>query len=96
MTLCSTPDEILHEDIEQVIRTMGVTHLNLVPTVASLVNPNNVPNVKFLSTTGEELSPKVFKDWAGRGLYQGMFVDFPLYMPFLRTLLMIHSPLCFQ
>lgn len=72
MTLCSITDNTLFRDIEQVIRTMGVTHLSLVPTIASLVNPTNVPNVNSLLTSGEELTPKAFKDWAGRGLYQGI------------------------
>lgn len=85
MTLCSAADDILFRDIEQAIRTMGATHLNLVPTAASLVNPNNVPNVKFLLTSGEELTPKVFKDWAGKGLYQGILHIFP---PFQITALL--------
>lgn len=71
MTLCSTADNILSRDIGQVIRTMGVTHLNLTPACASVISPNNVPNVEFLLTSGEELTPRVFKDWAGRGLHYG-------------------------
>lgn len=52
---------------------MGVTHLSLTPTVASLLNPDNIPKVKFLVTAGEAVTEKVFKSWAGRGIYQGRF-----------------------
>jgi hypothetical protein len=71
MTLCSCPNDILFQDIEQIIRVMDVTHLSLTPTVASLIRPANVPNVKFLVTAGEPMTPKVLMEWAGRGLCQG-------------------------
>jgi non-ribosomal peptide synthetase component F len=48
-----------------------ITHLSLTPTVAALINPDNVQTVKFLVTAGEGVTSKVFKDWSGRGLYQG-------------------------
>ena len=71
MTLCSTPNDLLFRDMEQVIRIMDITHLSLTPTVASLISPDNVPNVKFLVTAGETMTQKVFNEWAGRVLYQG-------------------------
>lgn len=71
MTLCSASNDVLFRDIEQTVRVMEVTHLSLTPTVAALVQPENVPGVRFLVTAGEALSAKVHKDWAGKGLYQG-------------------------
>ncbi|OAX83260.1 hypothetical protein ACJ72_02381 [Emergomyces africanus] len=71
LTLCSAINDVLFRDMEQVIRAMDVTHLSLTPTVASLLNPDNVPNVKFLVTAGEAMTEKVFKSWANRGVYQG-------------------------
>ncbi|EAW06285.1 nonribosomal siderophore peptide synthase SidC [Aspergillus clavatus NRRL 1] len=71
MTLCSTTNDILFRDIELVIRDLGITHLSLTPTVASLINPEEVPGVQFLVTAGEALTTKVHHDWAGKGLYQG-------------------------
>ncbi|ODH26883.1 hypothetical protein ACO22_04378 [Paracoccidioides brasiliensis] len=70
MTLCSAINDVLFRDIEQAIRAMNVTHLSLTPTVASLLNPDNIPKVKFLVTAGEAMTEKVFKSWAGRGVYQ--------------------------
>ena len=69
--LCSAEKDILFRDIENSIRLLGITHLSLTPTVAALVDPENVPNVKFLVTAGEAVTQKVFKSWAGHGLYQG-------------------------
>ncbi|KAK2807041.1 NRPS [Emmonsiellopsis sp. PD_5] len=71
MTLCSATNDILFRDLEQAVRAMKVTHLSLTPTVAALVNPDNVPDVKFLVTAGEAMTEKVFKHWANRGIYQG-------------------------
>ena len=71
MTLCSATNDVMFRDIEEIIRTMKVSHLSLTPTVAALVNPENVPGVRFLVTSGEEMTVKVHKNWANRGLYQG-------------------------
>ena len=69
--LCAAEKDVLFRDIENSIRLLDITHLSLTPTVAALVNPKNVPNVKFLITAGEAVTQKVFKLWAGYGLYQG-------------------------
>ncbi|KAK4987719.1 hypothetical protein LTR66_007530 [Elasticomyces elasticus] len=69
--LCSAQNDVLFEDIEESIRQLRITHLSLTPTVASLVHPENVPNVRFLVTAGEAVTEQVHREWAGRGLYQG-------------------------
>ncbi|PGH01201.1 hypothetical protein GX51_05397 [Blastomyces parvus] len=71
LTLCSAINDVLFRDMEQAIRAMDVTHLSLTPTVASLLNPDNIPKVQFLVTAGEAITEKVFKSWASRGVYQG-------------------------
>jgi non-ribosomal peptide synthetase component F/aryl carrier-like protein len=71
MTLCTATKEDLFRDFETSINELGVTHLSLTPTVAALVNPDNVPKVEFLVTAGEALTEHVRRQWAGRGLYQG-------------------------
>ena len=71
MSLCTATNDMLFRDIEATIRVSHVTHLSLTTTVAALINPDNVPTVKFLVTSGEGVTSKVFKDWAGRCLYQG-------------------------
>lgn len=71
MCLCSAPKDILFRDFEHTINTLGITHLSLTPTVASLVDPANIPGVSFLVTAGEAVTHQVHQAWAGRGLYQG-------------------------
>lgn len=71
MTLCSATNDIMFRDIEAVIRKMHITHLSLTPTVAALIRPENVPEVRFLVTAGEGLTAKVHREWADKGLYQG-------------------------
>lgn len=71
MCLCSAAQKVMFRDLENTIRAMGVTHLSLTPTVAALVEPSNVPEVRFLVTAGEALTDKVFKCWSGNGLFQG-------------------------
>jgi amino acid adenylation domain-containing protein len=71
MSLCTAVKEDLFRDFEASINTLGITHLSLTPTVAALVDPDNVPKVEFLVTAGEALTEHVRRQWAGRGLYQG-------------------------
>lgn len=71
MCACSATNDVLFKDLEMSIRALGITHLSLTPTVAALIDPNNVPNVKFLVTAGEGVTEKVKLAWADRGLFQG-------------------------
>ena len=75
MSLCTATKEDLFRDFEASINELGATHLSLTPTVAALVNPDNVPKVEFLVTAGEALTEHVRRQWAGRGLYQGKQFD---------------------
>ncbi|KAF2843129.1 nonribosomal peptide synthetase 2 [Patellaria atrata CBS 101060] len=71
MCLCSASKEDLFQDIERMIKHLNITHLSLTPTVASLIDPSNVPSVHFLVTAGEAVTEKVMKSWADKGLFQG-------------------------
>jgi amino acid adenylation domain-containing protein len=70
----------LFSDIEGAINQLGITHLSLTPTVAALIDPDNVPQVEFLVTAGEAVTEYVRRKWAGRGLFQGnIFQDAHLW-----------------
>jgi non-ribosomal peptide synthetase component F len=69
--LCTATKDDLFVDLENAIDKMGITHLSLTPTVAALVDPDNVPRVELLVTAGEAVTEHVRRKWAGRGLYQG-------------------------
>ena len=71
MCLCSAGKDDMFRDLDGTINTLQVTHLSLTPTVAAIVEPENVPGVEFLVTAGEALTERVRRKWAGRNLYQG-------------------------
>ncbi|KAK8068685.1 Hydroxamate-type ferrichrome siderophore peptide synthetase [Apiospora phragmitis] len=70
MCLCAGTNDTLFEDLELSIRQLEVTHLSMTVTVASLVNPDNVPRVSFLVTSGEPMTDEVAAKWCPN-LYQG-------------------------
>ena len=67
-TLCSTSD-IVKASLEQACQVMGITHLHLTPSLASRVDSQAIPSVQYLLTSGEQLTPRVHRNWAGKGLY---------------------------
>ncbi|KAK4902807.1 hypothetical protein LTR27_000746 [Elasticomyces elasticus] len=71
LCLCSATRTTLFSDLEASIRALDITHLSLTPTVAALVDPMNVPSVRFLVTAGEAVTDLVHERWAGKGLHQG-------------------------
>lgn len=70
MCLCAATNDVLFSDLERSVGAMDVTHLSMTPTVASLVDPENVPKVNFLVTSGEPMTAEVARKWMGK-LYQG-------------------------
>ncbi|KAK9415264.1 putative Amino acid adenylation domain-containing protein [Seiridium unicorne] len=70
MCLCAATNDNLFEDLERSIRNLQVTHLSMTVTVASLINPKNVPQVSFLVTSGEPMTDEVLNKW-NKFLYQG-------------------------
>ncbi|KAK7993038.1 hypothetical protein PG988_001832 [Apiospora saccharicola] len=70
LCLCAGTNDTLFEDLELSIRQLEVTHLSMTVTVASLVDPEKVPCVDFLVTSGEPMTDEVAAKWAPK-LYQG-------------------------
>lgn len=71
--LCTATRDDLFVNLEDAVNKMSITHLSLTPTVAALLDPKNVPTVRFLVTAGEAVTENVRRKWAGRGLYQGEY-----------------------
>jgi ferricrocin synthase len=71
MRLVSGSNDVLFRDPEAFVNATEVTHLSMTPSVAALVRPERVPDVKLLVTAGEPMNSKVFEEWADRGLWQG-------------------------
>lgn len=70
MCLCAAPNDVLFADLEEAIRKFEITHLSLTPTIASLIDPVNVPTVDFLVTAGEPMTNAVHARW-NQLLWQG-------------------------
>ncbi|KAI0003535.1 hypothetical protein F4779DRAFT_621787 [Xylariaceae sp. FL0662B] len=70
MCLCSATNDTLFEDLGRAIRVLEITHLSMTVTVASLIEPSQVPSVRFLVTSGEPMTDKVLDTWA-KYLWQG-------------------------
>lgn len=70
MSLCAAENDVIFGDLERWTRDLQITHLSLTPTVAALVDPENVPKVEFLVTAGEPMTSLVLDRW-GSLLFQG-------------------------
>ncbi|KAL6408163.1 hypothetical protein AUP68_08012 [Ilyonectria robusta] len=70
MCLCSGLNDTLFENLEKSIRELDITHLSMTATVASLVDPRNIPSVEFLVSAGEALTKSVLEKWHEQ-LWQG-------------------------
>lgn len=78
LCLCAATNDTLFEDFERAVRSLRITHLSPTVTVASLLNPDHVPTVKFLVTSGEPMTDEVLDRWSQQ-LYQGKISTEPFY-----------------
>ncbi|KAI9724317.1 MAG: NRPS [Candelaria pacifica] len=66
--LCAAPQATLLDDLTIVINTLGITMLDLTPTVASTLAKESVPNVDCLYCIGEPMPQQLADTWAGKCL----------------------------
>ncbi|OKP15175.1 Hydroxamate-type ferrichrome siderophore peptide synthetase [Penicillium subrubescens] len=52
VTLCVAPDALMANNPQTVVNSMNVTHLHLTPTLASRLNPQTIPSIRYLATSG--------------------------------------------
>ncbi|PYH91183.1 tyrocidine synthetase 1, partial [Aspergillus ellipticus CBS 707.79] len=62
-TLCMAPMESLLSDLASVINAMAVDRLFLTPTVAKLIQPEDVPAVQGIYLAGEPVTPDLVETW---------------------------------
>ncbi|KAF8460398.1 hypothetical protein BDZ91DRAFT_422141 [Kalaharituber pfeilii] len=70
----STPRDLLFEDLTLAISKLEVTHLDLTPSLAALLNPDDVPTLRrgVFIVGGEALKQDVLDTWGKHGvLYNG-------------------------
>ncbi|KAK9369470.1 hypothetical protein V1509DRAFT_645651 [Lipomyces kononenkoae] len=64
-TLCAASQETMKSNLEEVINKLGVTLLDLTPTVASTLRRVNIPSVEYLYCIGEILPQNIGDEWGG-------------------------------
>jgi amino acid adenylation domain-containing protein len=61
----SAPRDLIFEDLAGTIRALGVTHIDLTPSLASLLHPDDVPSLcdGVFITGGEQLKQEILDVW---------------------------------
>ncbi|KAI4169100.1 MAG: hypothetical protein LQ343_005926 [Gyalolechia ehrenbergii] len=65
-TLCIIRQQVVFSDLAGYVNRLETTHLNVTPTIASTISPDDVPQLKCLILGGEPLHAGILKTWAGR------------------------------
>jgi len=70
MTVVATPRDLILDDIERCIKKLSITHIDLTPSLASLVKPENVPSLwkGVFITGGEQLKQDILDAWGPKGV----------------------------
>lgn len=74
MCLVSAPRDLIFEDIPGAIRQLGITHIDLTPSLARLVHPDDVPSLwdGVFITGGEQLRQDILDVWGPKNcIYNG-------------------------
>lgn len=70
----SAPRDVLLEDLPGAIRKLRITHIDLTPSLARLISPDDVPTLceGVFITGGEQLRQEILDEWGDRGvIYNG-------------------------
>lgn len=65
LCVVSAPRDLIFEDLARAIRVLGITHIDLTPSLASLLHPDDVPNLceGVFITGGEQLKQEILDVW---------------------------------
>ncbi|KAJ4381997.1 hypothetical protein N0V86_002323 [Didymella sp. IMI 355093] len=70
----SAPRDLIFEDLANSIRTLDITHLDLTPSLAQILHPDDVPSLckGVFITGGESLKQEILDAWGPRSvIYNG-------------------------
>jgi non-ribosomal peptide synthetase component F len=74
MCVTSAPRDLIFQDLAGTIHKLGITHLDLTPSLAALLRPEDVPNLcrGVFITGGEALKQEILDMWGETGaIYNG-------------------------
>ncbi|KAF1987350.1 nonribosomal peptide synthetase-like protein 2 [Aulographum hederae CBS 113979] len=70
----SAPRDLIFEDLILAIRELGITHIDLTPSLARLLSPEDAPSLckGVFITGGEQLKQEILDSWGPKGvIYNG-------------------------
>ncbi|OCK85807.1 acetyl-CoA synthetase-like protein [Lepidopterella palustris CBS 459.81] len=70
----SAPRDLIFEDLAASIRQLGITHIDLTPSLARILHPDEVPSLcrGVFITGGEQLKQEILDVWGPKGvIYNG-------------------------
>lgn len=67
MAIVTAPRAMLLDDLELALRKLKITHASFVPSLVDSIGlePDMVPDLRYMSVGGEMLSPGIIDKWAG-------------------------------
>lgn len=75
ITLVAAPRDVILEDLSGTISRLGITHIDLTPSLARLVHPNDVPSLcrGVFVTGGESLKQEILDVWGEQGVIYNFY-----------------------
>lgn len=70
MTLTAAPRDLILEDLAGTISRLEITHIDLTPSLARLIHPDEVPSLTrgVFITGGEQLKQEILDAWGSKGV----------------------------
>ncbi|KAF2748011.1 nonribosomal peptide synthetase-like protein 2 [Sporormia fimetaria CBS 119925] len=73
--LVSAPRDLIFDDLANTINVLGVTHIDLTPSLARLLHPDDVPSLcrGVFITGGESLKQEILDVWGPKGVIYNFY-----------------------
>lgn len=75
ITLVAAPRDLILEDLAGTISRLGITHIDLTPSLARLLHPDDVPTLcrGVFITGGESLKQEILDVWGSKGVIYNFY-----------------------
>jgi amino acid adenylation domain-containing protein len=75
ITLVAAPRDLILEDLAGTISRLGITHIDLTPSLARLLHPDDVPTLcrGVFITGGESLKQEILDVWGAKGVIYNFY-----------------------
>ncbi|EAQ85529.1 hypothetical protein CHGG_09543 [Chaetomium globosum CBS 148.51] len=75
ITLVAAPRDLILEDLAGTISRLGITHIDLTPSLARLLHPDDVPTLckGVFITGGESLKQEILDIWGSKGVIYNFY-----------------------